>query len=99
MNARDDADSARRRAVIAKRLLTGDCILNVPSRPLAVWGGDDDGDELLWAARQALIIVGTDGTGKTTIAGNLVQARLGLTNKVLGQKVRPGERNVLVLLM
>ena len=82
---------------VSARLFQGGCILDVPPVPDSVWG---DGDELLWAFGQAIQIVGPDGTGKTTLAGNLVQARLGLgTGSVLGLKVQPGRRNVLVLLM
>ena len=72
-------------------------ILDVPPAPEAVWG---DTDDILWARGQSLIIAGPDGTGKTTLAGNLAQARLGLgEGTVLGLPVRPGDRNVLVLLM
>ena len=79
------------------RLLPGGCILDVPPVPDAVWG---DGEDILWAKGQSLIIAGPDGVGKTTLAGNLVQARLGLgLGDVLGQPVKQGERNVLVLLM
>jgi replicative DNA helicase len=78
------------------RLLPGGCILDVPAVPESVWG---DGADILWAAGQALIIAGPDGVGKTTLAGNLIAARLGLGGEVLGLPVKPGERNVLVLLM
>jgi replicative DNA helicase len=82
---------------LLERLLPGGCILDVPAVPDAVWG---DGEDILWAHGQSLIIAGPDGTGKTTLAGNLIQARLGLgPGTVLSQPVKPGERNVLVLLM
>jgi hypothetical protein len=88
---------AGERAQIAARLITGDCILDIPPVPPAVWG---KGDDLLWAEGQSLIVAGPDGTGKTTLAGNLVQARLGTgTGHVLNLPVVPGKRNVLVLLM
>ena len=78
-------------------LKTGDCILDVPGIPPAVWG---DGEDILWAKGQALIIAGHDGTGKTTLAGNLARARLGVGDgMVLGLPVKPGDRNVLVLMM
>jgi replicative DNA helicase len=79
------------------RLLHGDAILDVPPVPDAVWG---DGEEILWAAGQSLVIAGPDGVGKTTLAGNLIRARLGIGGGlVLGLPVKPGDRNVLVLLM
>ena len=82
---------------LLSRILPGGCILDVPSVPEAVWGL---GEEILWAKGQALILAGPDGVGKTTVAGNLIEARLGLgPGSVLGLPVPPGERNVLVLLM
>jgi hypothetical protein len=82
---------------LAARLLPGGCILDVPAVPAAVWGDDDD---ILWAEGQSLIIAGPDGTGKTTLAGNLIHARLGLgTGTVLGLPVKPGSRNILLLFM
>jgi replicative DNA helicase len=82
---------------LADRILAGGCILDVPRTPEAVWG---DGDDIFWALGQALIIAGPDGVGKTTLAGNLIRARLGAgAGDVLGLPVKPGGRNVLVLLM
>ena len=82
---------------LLSRILPGGCILDVPSVPEAVWGL---GEEILWAKGQALILAGPDGVGKTTVAGNLIEARLGLgPGSVLGLPVPPGEQNVLVLLM
>jgi replicative DNA helicase len=81
---------------LLSRLLPGGCILDVPALPGAIWGA---GSDILWAAGQSLIIAGPDGVGKTTLAANLVQARLGLTKSVLGMPVTPGNKNILVLLM
>jgi replicative DNA helicase len=82
---------------LADRILPGGSILDVPRTPEAVWG---DGDDIFWALGQALIIAGPDGVGKTTLAGNLIRARLGAgAGDVLGLPVKPGGRNVLVLLM
>lgn len=84
-------------ADVAKRIQHGGCILDAPKVPTAVWGQDED---ILWATGQSLIIAGHDGTGKTTLAGNLIRARLGLgEGRVLGLPVVPGKRNVLVLMM
>lgn len=84
-------------ATLLARLLPGGCILDVPPVPESVWG---DGEDILWARGQALIVAGPDGVGKTTLAGNLVQARLGLgPGDALGLPVKPGERNVLYLAM
>jgi hypothetical protein len=87
---------------LAGRLLPGGAILDEPERPPAVWG---DGEDILWAEGESLIIMGPDGVGKTTLAGCLIRARLGLgadehgVCAVLGQPVAPGKRNVLILLM
>jgi hypothetical protein len=78
------------------RLLPGGSILDEPSTPPAVWGKSES---ILWAAGESLIIAGPDGTGKTTLAGQLVRARLGLLPEVLGLPVIPGDRNVLYLMM
>ena len=92
----DDGGPAEAPSLLS-RILPGGCILDVPAVPEAVWGHSE---EILWAAGQSLILAGPDGVGKTTIAGNIVQARLGLgPGSVLGLPVAPGRRNVLVLLM
>ena len=83
---------------IADRILPGGCILDQPRTPEPVWG---DEDEILWARGQSLIIAGPDGVGKTTLAGQSdPRAATGSAKDgVLGLPVRPGNRNVLVLLM
>ncbi len=60
----------------------------------AVWG---DGEQVAWSEGEPLLIVGPQGVGKTTIAGQLVKARLGLAPAVLGMPVQSGERRVLYL--
>jgi replicative DNA helicase len=82
---------------LAGQLLPGGTILDEPAAPPAVWG---DGEDILWAEGESLIICGPDGVGKTTLAGSLIRARLGLGDGlVLGQPVAPGKHNVLILLM
>lgn len=82
---------------LARRFVTGDVILDEPATPPAVWG---DGDEVAWSEGESLILAGPDGVGKTTVAGQLVRARLGIgAPAVLGMTVRPGQRNVLYLMM
>lgn len=66
--------------------------LDVPADVPAVWGS---GTSVLWAAGEALMLVGPQGVGKTTLAGQLILGRLGLTTKALGQPVVPGSRRVL----
>lgn len=70
-------------------------VLDVPDGVPAVWGS---GDEVLWAAGEALMVVGPQGVGKSTVIQQLVRARLGLGDtRVLGFPVEPGLRNVLYL--
>ncbi|MEU1303322.1 AAA family ATPase [Streptomyces shenzhenensis] len=67
----------------------GSFFLNVPSTPPAVWG---TGGDVLWAEGEALVLAGPQGVGKTTIAHQLIRARLGLQDSVLGFPVEPGKR-------
>ncbi|MGW7440609.1 AAA family ATPase [Streptomyces sp. NPDC054849] len=68
---------------------------DVPETPAAVWGA---GGEVLWAEGEALLIAAPQGTGKTTVAHQLIRARLGLQDDVLGFPVALGKR-VLLLAM
>lgn len=65
-------------------------ILDVPDTIPAIWGADND---IYWAEGESLIIAGPQGVGKTTLAIQLIRARLGLPpGKILGQPVQPGRR-------
>ncbi|MGH8878474.1 MAG: AAA family ATPase [Stackebrandtia sp.] len=72
----------------------GAWVLDVPDHTPAIWGS---GDEVLWAAGEALMIAGGQGTGKTTLAHQLIRGRLGLDNSLLGFPIAPGNRRVLYL--
>lgn len=71
-------------------------IYEVPDKTPAVWG---DGENVLWAEGEALMICGPQGVGKTTVGGQVVFGRLGLLSTVLGWSVVPGRRRVLYLAM
>ncbi len=59
-----------------------------------MWG---DGDNILWAEGESLIIAGPDGVGKTTVAGLIrAPASASVTALVLGMAVTPGKQNVLL---
>lgn len=103
----DDFDSlvaehegTRRREIAVETpdrfLVGGTYILSAPAIPVAVWGA---GQDVVWAQGEALMLCGPSGVGKTTLANQLLRARLGLTNSVLDLPVMPTERRVLYLAM
>lgn len=60
-------------------------ILDQPATIPAIWG---EGLQVLWAEGEALMIAGGQGLGKTTLAGQLVRALLGVgDDRVLGLPV------------
>ena len=74
----------------------GSFVLDSPPLPPAIWG---DGQEVLWAEGEALMICGPAGVGKTTLAVQVVAGRMGIGDGgVLGLPVQPGRR-VLYLAM
>lgn len=80
-----------------KRLVPGgEFIFDQPEGVPAIWG---EGEDVLMAQGEALWIVGPPGVGKTTVTGQLVRARLGLTDHAIGWPVKAGARRVLYLAM
>lgn len=68
----------------------GQFILDAPAEPPAIWG---DGDQVLWAEGEPLLITGPTGVGKTTLVANVVLARIGVgPAAVLDLAVRPARR-------
>lgn len=75
----------------------GSFIFDQPHTLPAVWG---HGTEVLWAEGESLMIAGSMGLGKTTLAGQLIRARLGLDDSpVLGLPVTPTDGVILYLAM
>jgi hypothetical protein len=70
-------------------------LLDRPPAPPPLWG---EADAPLWSPGQALMIAALPGLGKSTVAVQLVRARLGLDDTVLGLPVTEGKR-VLYLCM
>lgn len=64
-------------------------LLELPEAPPAIWG---KAEQVLWSEGEALMIAGGPGLGKTTLAGQLVRARLGLQGQVLDLPVTEGGR-------
>jgi hypothetical protein len=85
-------------AVTARLRPGGSFVLDAPETVPAVWGRDD---QVLWAAGEPLLICGPAGVGKTTVACQLVAARLGDADggpvEVLGLPVVPGDTGKKVL--
>jgi replicative DNA helicase len=94
---RDMASSTADSSTWRANLLNGAAfIYDSPAKVTSVWGS---GDDILWASGESLIICGPQGVGKTTLAGQIVAARLGLIPSVLDWQVTPGSRRVLYLAM
>jgi AAA domain len=69
-------------------------IFREPSTVPAVWGKDE---AVAWSCGEPLMIVGSDGVGKTAIAQQLVLGRIGLRAEVLGMPVVPADKPVLYI--
>ena len=75
----------------------GSFLFDIDELPTALWGR---GEDILWAHGESLMICGPQGTGKTTLAGQLLRATLGLGDQeVLGFPVTPNQGRTLYLAM
>lgn len=79
-----------------KRLLPGgDWILDAPVETPAVWGGASG--TVAWSKGEGLMLVGPEGVGKSTLAQQLVLARIGLRRRLFGMRVEKDPRPVLYI--
>ena len=69
-------------------------VLDVPETIPVIWG---DSGGVLWAKGEGLMIVGPDGVGKTSLAQQLVLARLGVRAGLLGMDVEEAAGRVLYI--
>jgi hypothetical protein len=97
LRAADDheAPPAEEPANLRRHLVDGGTfVLDAPDTVPAIWGHDG---QVAWANGESLLIVGPAGVGKSTVAAQLVRARLGLQPEVLGLPVTPTGSKVLYL--
>jgi replicative DNA helicase len=75
---------------VASRLIAGGSfILDRPDTVPAIWG---EGDQVLWAEGEGLIIAGPAGVGKTTVGQQVLLSAIGIRPHALGLAVRPAKR-------
>ncbi|MEU3033502.1 AAA family ATPase [Streptomyces griseoaurantiacus] len=96
-DAHNAAENAPEENLLPKSFTPGGTFfLQAQETPPAVWG---EGGDVLWAEGESLILAGPQGVGKTTIAHQIIRARLGLQDTVLGLPVQQGSKRVLMLMM
>jgi replicative DNA helicase len=86
------AEAADRPGVERRVVDGGAFLLDGPVDVPVLWG---HGSDVAWAAGESLLIVGPPGVGKSTLVQQLVLARIGLADSVLGWPVAPEARRVL----
>lgn len=93
-NGNKPRDSRQEHLHLERALDGASFILHEPSTVPAAWGDDD---QVLWAEGEGLMLVGPDGVGKTTVAQQLVLARIGLNNTFLNHPVTQAAGKVLYI--
>ncbi len=70
----------------------GEWVFSAPDQIAGIWG---NGQEIAWPTGEALIICGSDGSGKTSLIQNVIVRQLGIvTTPFLGLTVMPRTRIV-----
>ena len=72
----------------------GTFVYDIPEATPAVWG---QGDQILWAEGEPLMIAGPTGVGKSTIAAQLLAGRVGIIPEVFGTPIADDGKPVLYL--
>jgi replicative DNA helicase len=92
---REEADVAAAASIDYAGAVTGaDFIFGDDAELEPIWGTSDT---TAWAAGEAMMLFGPQGTGKTTIAQQLMKGRLGLIAEVLGMPVVASTKKVLYI--
>ena len=81
--------------VVARLVDGGGFIHDLPPEVPAIWGHES---QVVWMEGESLLLSGPPGVGKTTLAGQVVRARL-VGGKVLDMEVTPTGSRVLYLAM
>jgi hypothetical protein len=93
----DDDAAPEPPLVVVRRAKSGATfVLDDPADLDPIWG---EGDDVLWASGEPLLVVGPTGVGKTTVILQVVAGLLGIATGVLGHPVAASERPVLYLAM
>lgn len=88
-NVRSAWERLREPEVSGDRFVDGGSFIHsISDTTPAVWGS---GDDVLWAEGEGLIVAGPQGVGKSTLAGNLVEAMIA-GGEVLGYPVKRVDR-------
>ena len=81
---------------VSRMVTGGSFVLDVPAAVESLWGSEE---KVIWPDGEGLMLTGTQGVGKTTLAQQLVLSLIGVLDApVLGLPVVPGRR-VLYLAM
>lgn len=88
-------DKVARLAINAMFVDGGTFILDGPQEVPTLWG---DGERVVWAEGESFMLVGPPGVGKTTLASQIVLARM-IGGDVMGMPVRQTSSRVLYLAM
>ncbi len=92
----DDGGAPDRGSQSERMVTGGSFVLDVPAAVESLWGSDE---KVIWPDGEGLMLTGTQGVGKTTLAQQLVLSLIGVLDApVLGLPVVPGRR-VLYLAM
>jgi len=92
LDAEDAENASAEKLELAGAVAGGDFIHGNEAELEPIWGTPE---RCAWAAGEAMMLFGPQGTGKTTVAQQLMKGRLGLLDEVLGMPVATTKSRVL----